>query len=98
MAKYSVDEDERVREWHSDRRHVMWDWTDKPFVGHRHHHECVEHRIAVEYHHGVGADVIHEARSDDTEKFSDEWAPVEIIEIREDGARYDRRPELRWLE
>ena len=84
--------------WESDRRVVLAQWSSKPFHGVTHRHETVEQRIVVEYHHGVGADLIHEARSEDTAKFSDDWAPVQVVEVREWGARHDRRPEARWLD
>jgi len=97
-AKYSTGSDDSARRWESDQRHVMHRWSSKPFVGHRHRHEVVKHRLVVEYTHGVGVDIRHEARSEDSGKFSDDWCAVEIIEVREYGARHDRRPEMRWLE
>lgn len=95
--KYSTDQD-HGREWHTDQRHVLATWSTKPFVGHRHRHETVEQRIVIEYTHGVGVDIRHEARSDDTEKVPDEWASVETIEVREYGARHDRHAPARWLQ
>jgi len=97
-TKYSTGTDSDGRRWESDTRHVLRQWTSKPFQGHRHRHERVEQRIVVEYFHGIGADIIHEARSEDSPKFDDGWATVQRIEIREYGARYDRRPAARWLE
>lgn len=96
-AKYSTDSDDATR-WESDTRHVLATWTSKPFVGHRHRHEIVEQRIVLEYHHGVGADLLHECRSEDSGKFADEWEVVQSIEIREYGARYDRRHAARWVQ
>ncbi|WP_181685840.1 hypothetical protein [Halorhabdus salina] len=97
--KYSADQDSSdATRWDSDTRHVLLETSTKPFHGHRHRHETVEHRVVIEYHDGVGVDIIHEARSEDSEKFADEWAAVETIEVREYGARYHRRPEARWLE
>lgn len=98
-AKYSTDSDDdrRGRWWESDQRYVLHQWTSKPFLGHRHRHERVEQRIVVEYSHGVGVDIRHEARSDDTEKVPDEWATIESIEVRKYGARHDRHEGARWL-
>jgi hypothetical protein len=95
-AKYSTNQDDAKR-WESDRRYVLCEWSTTPFQGVRHRHETVEQRLVIEYSHGVGVDIRHEARSDDSEKFPDEWAAVETIEVREYGARHDRRPEARWL-
>jgi hypothetical protein len=98
-AKYSTDgDDSHRRRWESDRRYVFAEWSTKPFVGHRHSHETVEQRLVIEYTHGVGVDIIHEARSTDTPKFDDEWAPVETVEVREYGARHTRHPHAGWLE
>jgi len=47
--------------------------------------------------HGVGVDIIWEARSEDTGKIPDEWADVERIEVRDYGLRHERAPERRWL-
>lgn len=97
-AKYTVDRDDTARRWESDKRYVLHQWTDKPFHGHRHRHERVEHRIVVEYTPGVGLDVHHEARSDDTANVPDEWTAIESIEGRQSYARHDRRPQIRrWL-
>lgn len=98
--KYSTgreDDDEGTR-WEADRRYVLAQWSTQPFMGVRHRHETVGVRIVVEYHHGVGCDILLEARSRDTEKFPDEWAVVESIEVREYGARHTRRDEARWLD
>jgi len=97
-AKYSTGSDDSARRWESDQRYVMHRWSSKPFVGHRHRHEVVEHRLVVEYHHGVGVDIRHEVTSEDSGKFPDDWRAVETIEVREYGARHDRRPEMRWLD
>ncbi|WP_136688650.1 hypothetical protein [Halorhabdus amylolytica] len=97
-AKYSADSNGDASEWYDDREIVLARWSDTPFVGHRHRHETVEQRLVVEYIHEIGVDIRHEVRSDDTEKFSDNWSAVETIEVREYGARHDRRPEARWLE
>lgn len=96
-AKYTTDQDGATR-WESDRRHVLAEWSTRPFVGVRHRHETVKQRLVIEYTHGVGVDIRHEARSEDSEKFSDSWAAVETIEVREYGARHDRHPSARWLE
>lgn len=96
-SKYSTDQDSGTY-WHSDRRHVMATWTTKPFVGHRHRHEVVEHRIVVEYTHDVGADVRHEVRSDDSAKFPDDWTAAESVEVRDYGARHDKHESKRWLQ
>ena len=96
-AKYSTDQDDAAR-WDRDRRYVFAEWSTNPFVGVRHRHETVEHRLVLEYHHGVGVDMLHECRSEDTEKFSDEWEIVESIEVREYGARHDRRHAARGLQ
>ncbi|WP_135807275.1 hypothetical protein [Halorussus marinus] len=95
-AKYSTGQDPAKR-WESDRQHVLSEWSTKPFIGIRHRHETVEHRLVIEYFHGVGVDIHHEVRSQDSEKFPDDWAAAETIEVREYGARHDLRPEARWL-
>jgi hypothetical protein len=95
-AKYSTDQD-RGRQWDRDRRYVLYEWSSKPFVGHRHRHERVEQRIVIEYTHGVGVDIRWEARSEDTGKIPDEWTAVETIEVRDYGARHDRHAAARWL-
>lgn len=96
-AKYSTDQNDATR-WESDRRHVLARWSTNPFVGVRHRHETVEQRLVIEYTHGVGVDIRHEARSEDSEKFPDDWAVVETVEVREYGARHDRQHNARWLE
>lgn len=98
MPKYSTGSDSDPTRWESDTRHVLAQWTDKPFVGHRHRHERVQQRVVVEYFEGIGADLHLEARSEDSPKFSDTWTTVESVEIREYGARHDRQPEARWLD
>lgn len=96
--KYTTGDSTNATEWHSDRRHVFATWKTNPFTGVRHRHETVEHRLVVEYTHPGMLDVIHEARSDDAGKISDEWTEVERLEVREYGAQYYRHPEARWLE
>ena len=96
-AKYSADVDRDAQEWRDDRRHVLFSWWSTPFHGHGHRHEHVEQRVVIQYHHGVGVDIRHEARSDDTDKFADDWQLVQEVEVRDYGARHDRRPEARWL-
>lgn len=97
--KYSTggNDDGDASQWRSDTRHVMAEWTSKPFVGVRHRHETVEHRLVIEYTHGVGADILHEVRSDDTEHFDEDWEVVESVEVREYGASRNRRPNGRYL-
>lgn len=97
-AKYDPNEDRDSKLWRSDKRHVLAQWQSKPFVGHHHRSDTVEQRIVVEYNHGVGADFMHQARSDDTEKFPDDWATIQTIETRSSNAYYWRAPEMRWLE
>ncbi|WP_265112236.1 hypothetical protein [Halosolutus halophilus] len=96
-AKYSTGRDDATH-WESDTRHVMAEWSTKPFTGFRHRHETVEHRLVVEYTHGVGVDIRHEVRSEESSKFSGEWSAVETLEVREYGARLDRQLEARWLQ
>jgi hypothetical protein len=96
-AKYDPDTGSASR-WDSDTHHVFHQWTVKPFVGHRHRHETVHLRVVVEYHAGVGADLPLEARSEDSEKFPDDWGVVESIEVRDYGVEHRRRPEARWLQ
>jgi len=96
-AKYNVGSDDATQ-WTADRQYVLAEWTTKPFVGVRHRHETVEHRLVIEYTHGVGVDICHEARSDDTEKLPSDWAAVETIEVRDYGARHDRHERRRWLD
>lgn len=95
--KYSTGQDGGDR-WESDVRHVVATWSSKPFVGASHRYETVEQRLVVEYTHGVGVEIRYEARSTDSAKLSDDWSPVETIEVRDYGARHDRRPEARWLD
>jgi len=96
--KYSTSDDSDSTVYREDTRHILRRWADKPFHGVSHRHEAVEQRIVIEYHHGVGVDILHEARSDDTPKFGDDWSVVQRFEVRDTGMRYDRRPEARWLE
>ncbi|MFB6071127.1 MAG: hypothetical protein ABEJ76_08900 [Halanaeroarchaeum sp.] len=97
-TKYSVGESDRDgRTWTRDKKIVLGSWTTRPFVGHRHRHERVEQRLVVEYTHGVGVDILHEARSDDTDKFADEWQPVQSLEVREWGMRHERAENAGWL-
>ena len=96
-AKYSTSNTD-ASQWVSDRRLVLATWTTKPFVGVRHRHETVEHRLVVEYTHEVGVDLRREARLDDTKKLDDDWQLVESIEVRDYGARHDRRPVARWFD
>jgi len=97
-AKYSTDDDAHRRRWESDERYVLARWSTKPFVGHRHRHETVEQRFVIEYTHGVGVDILHEARSEDTGKFADDWEVVESVEVRDYGASHTRHPHAGWLE
>jgi len=96
-AKYSTDDNSQGQYWHSDREHIMAQWTDKPFHGVSHRYESVEHRILVEYVHGVGVDITHQVRSEDSDRVPEEWSPVKRIEVREHGARYDKYPRARWF-
>ena len=98
MPKYSTDSSNRTTtEWDRDRTYVLYEWSTKPFVGHRHRHETVEQRVVIEYHDGVGADVRWEARSEDTAKFPDLWGLVESVELREHGARHTKHERARHL-
>lgn len=96
-AKYSTDDGTTVRRVEHDDRFVLATWTSKPFVGIGHRHETVEHRVVVEYSHGLGGTVRYECRSEDSGKFPDEWGVVESVELREYAARLDRQPEARWV-
>lgn len=95
-AKYSTDQTDATT-WDSDTRHVLYEWSTKPFMGHRHRHETVENRIVVEYHHGVGLDVLWQCRSEDSGKFSDDWETIERFEAREYQCRHDRSAKARWV-
>ena len=96
-AKYSTDSSDATMH-HDDWRHVLHQWTSKPFAGHRRRHEEVKQAIVIEYTHGVGVDIIWQARSDDeANPFYGGWTTVERIEVREYGLRHDRQPEARWL-
>jgi hypothetical protein len=95
--KYSTDSDDhRVTQWHSDRRYVLATWTTRPFTGHRHRHKTIEHRLVVEYTHDVGADLLHEVRSEDYAGAPDEFEPVEWLEVRAYGIRHHRKRGSRW--
>jgi hypothetical protein len=94
--KYSVDQDD-ASQWQSDTEYELRRWSSKPFVGHRHRHETVEQRILLEYTHGVGIDILYQARSDDTEKFPGDWRTVESIEVREYGARHEKHESVGYL-
>jgi len=97
--KYSTgDRGETRQQWTDDKRRVLFSWTCKPFVGHRHRHESVECRLAVEFTPGVGMDVLLEARSDDTGKVPDDWTVMVAVESRGSNATYTRKPEARWVE
>lgn len=96
--KYETgDNSSSTTRWNSDQHYVLAEWSSKPFVGHRHRSETVEHQIVLEYHDGVGCDIMHWCRSEDTDKFPDDWKAVETIEIREYGASVERAPEARWV-
>lgn len=98
MPKYSTDSGgHETTEWDSDTRHVFSEWTTKPFHSHRHRYETVEHRLVIEVSPGVGADVLHEVRSEDSAKFPDDWKAIETVELREYGARYSKQPEVSYL-
>jgi hypothetical protein len=94
--KYSTDSDTRTTELDPDSRHILAEWSDQPFVGVRKRHDTIEHRLVVEVHDGGSADILHEIRSDDTEKPPDEWEAVEWIEVREYGTRYQRTSGRGW--
>lgn len=96
-AKYSVTSDDTVTHWHDDQRYVLAEWTTKPFHDFRSRHVRVEHRLVVEYTHGVGVDFRHEVRSDDSHHLGDDWTVAETIEVREHGARHDRSGKAWWL-
>ena len=93
-AKYSIDQNDATT-WDSDTRHILYKWETKPFMGHR--HETVHQRLVVEYHHGVGLDVLWQCRSEDSGKFSDDWETIERIEAREYGCRHERTPKARYV-
>ena len=96
--KYSTDSSDRTTtEWDHDRQHVLYQWSTKPFLDHRHKYETVEQRVVVEYYDGVGADIRWEARSEDTAKFPDSWGLVESVELREHGARHTKHERARYL-
>ena len=98
MTKYSTDSSNRsTTEWDHDRTHVLYEWSSKPFHGVGHRYDVVEQRVVIEYHHGVGADVRWEARSEDTAKFPDSWGLVEAVELREHGARHTKHERARYL-
>jgi hypothetical protein len=98
MPKYSTESSLRTTTtWDHDRTHVLYQWSTKPFHGHRHRHEKVEQRVVIEYHDGVGADVRWEARSDDTGKFPDSWGLVEMLELRENRATHTKHARARYL-
>jgi len=98
-AKYSTGEDDSTTTtWREQNRAILHSWTAKPFQGHRHKYETVECRLVVEFEPGVGADILLEARSEDTDKFSDDWSAVKTLEIRDHELRHTRQPEARWVE
>jgi len=96
--KYSTSDSDDATQWRSDTRHVFAEWQSKPFMGVKHRRETVEQRLVAEYSHDVGVDFLHEARSEDSKKFSSEWEVVQRLEVREYGARLDRQPNVRYLE
>jgi hypothetical protein len=98
MSKYSTDTGgHETTEWDSDTRHVFSEWSTKPFHGVRHRYETVEHRLVIEVTPGVGADVLHEVRSEDSGHFPDEWKAIETVEVRGYGARHSKKPEVSHL-
>jgi len=98
MAKYSTESNDRTTtSWDHDRTHVLYEWSSKPFVGHRHKYETVKQRVVIEYHDNVGADVRWEAKSDDTGKFPDNWGLVEEVELRGHTARHTKHARARYL-
>lgn len=98
MDERSTGSEGVVSRWTSDTRHVLAQWKMTPFVGHRHRHERIEVRVVLEYTHGVGVDVLLQARSADSRRIPSEWSTVESLEGRTSVARYDRAPEARWLD
>jgi hypothetical protein len=68
MGEGSTGSEGVVSQWTSDTRHVLAQWKTTPFVGHRHRHERIEVRVVIEYTHGVGVDVLLQARSADSRR------------------------------
>lgn len=96
-AKYSTDQEQSANQWTTDREYTLSTWSTNPFVSHRHRHETVEHRLRIEFTVEVGLDVLHEVRSEDTEKFDDDWMVIESVEYREYGVRHEKHPSLSYL-
>ena len=97
MTKYDADSATESDYWHDDVEHVLAEFSEKPFVGVRHRHEVVEQRFVVVFTDGVGVDIRWEARSEDTEKFPEEWGLVEEISYRDGRCRHDWHGRRRWL-
>jgi len=97
MTKYSTDRDTTTTHLTDQTHQVVCRSDTKPFSGVRHRHETVHQRVVVVYEPGIGLDVRWEARSDDTEKFPDEWGLVESWEVRDGRCHRERHPRRRWL-
>lgn len=65
------------------RERLVATWTDKPYTGVKKRHRTVEHRVKAVWYPGVGADIIHEVRSEDAGV--DDWQLAEKWEFRDQG-------------
>ena len=98
-SKYSTGNDAETRkQWNADERLILFEWTCKPFVSVSKRHREVECRLVVEYNHGVGLDVLLQARSEDTPKIADDYETVVSVEGRDGYATYSRQENARWVQ
>lgn len=70
---------------------VVAEWTEMPFTSYDRRGDVVEHRVVLEYYGETGADVRHEYRSSDADRYPDEWTEYTAYELRDHGIRQVQR-------
>jgi len=75
---------------------TMAQWDESPFTSHDRRGDVIQHRVVVEHHGGVGADVRHEVRSTDSDKCPDEWTEVDALELRDHGMLRTKADGQEW--
>ena len=64
---------------------LVAEWSESPFTSIKRRGATVQHRVVVESHGQVGADVRHEVRCLDLDGYPGEWTAAEVYEVRPQG-------------
>ena len=77
----------------TDNRQIA-QWEERPFVSYDRRSDVVHHRILVDAHPGVGADIRHEVKSPEMDR--PEWTPAEVYEVRQHGVDHVQASSEWW--